>query len=86
MSICLLEVVTHDLFLHGDPGGGHEIEPIREGLVQLGPTLLRYRPVRGVSDQEVAEREGLAHGKVGAPGRHEPLSDERGDPGVDIVG
>ena len=39
------------------------LEPVRETLVQLGPSRLRQRVIGGIADQEVAESKRVVAGE-----------------------
>ena len=74
----LLQVVTEDL-VQLDEVGASLFEPCREALVQLGSGRLGQRVVGGVSDQQVAEAEGVFRRNLRRVGADQALADEGGE-------
>ena len=75
---CLLQVEAEDL-VQLDEVGAFLLEPVREALVQIGSRRLRQRVVGGVSDQQVAEAEGVFRGNLRRVGADQALPDEGGE-------
>ena len=76
VPVRLLQVIADDLVLLAERSAGPSSH-VREPLVQVRARGLRDRVVRGVADQQVAERERVGRGQVGALGPDELLADER---------
>ena len=76
VAVGALEVEAGELVLLGPA----PLEPRRDALVQLGARLLEQRPVRGVSDEGVAEAEAVV-----AERDHELLAPQRVEVDVDVV-
>ena len=55
------------------------VEPGGQALVQLGSRRLGQGVVGGVSEQQVAEAEGVLSGELGRVGTDQALADERGE-------
>ena len=83
VAVGALEVVAHDLVLLDERCV--PVEPVGEGLVELGSGLLGERVVGGVADQEVAEAECLLVGVGRLVGADQLLPDEREEMGGDVV-
>ena len=60
----LLEMVADDLLELAQTVPGRPLEPGSVALVQVGPGVLRQRPVGGVANQRVAEAVGFLAGEV----------------------
>ena len=69
-------MVAEDL-VQLDEVAGALLEPRREPFVQLGAGGLGERIIGGVSDQQVAEAEGIVPGELCRIGAHELFAHER---------